>query len=131
MHTAFFLRGMLLWAGFVLLGAASGAVRAAWTQPALGPDAQYVHLVALTACVVLLTHRLLRRFDAAPALLWRMGVMWAALSVALHLGLGRLVFERPLAALVAEYDLTAGSLFPVFLLILAVTPRCAALLSRP
>lgn len=130
MKAALFLRAMLLWGGFVLFGAASGAVRTAFTGPSFGAAAIPLHTLALCLFVFVMTFRFVRKTaDAqAAALAWRIGVMWVMLSVAFQLGVGRFVLDAPLGVLLAEYDVSQGRLWPLYLLFLLCAPRLAAVL---
>lgn len=63
--------------------------------------------------------------ERQPSRLFALGVMWVALTVAFEIGLGRFVFGYPWPRLASDYDLTAGGLLPLGLLVMALSPWIA------
>jgi hypothetical protein len=114
--------------GWLLLLAvmfANGAVRAVVLQPRLGEE-RARQVASLTgAGLVILGARLLLRAspEASPARLWRVGAGWLAATVAFELVFGRFVSGMSWRALLADYDITRGRLWPLVLVSLAVAPR--------
>ena len=64
--------------------------------------------------------------ERQPARLLTIGALWVGLTVAFEMGLGRFVFGYPWARLASDYDLTAGGLLPLGLLVMALAPWIAA-----
>lgn len=76
--------------------------------------------IVLTGIVVWLFNRRWPLGSAREALL--IGLLWLAMTIAFEFGFGRFVAGHAWRQLFADYDLTAGRLWPLFLLWTAAMP---------
>ena len=114
--------------GWLLLFAvmfANGAARVVVLQPRLGEE-RARQLASLTGVgLVLLVGWLLVRAspEASAAQLWRVGAGWLAATVAFELVFGHFVSGLGWRALLADYDIVRGRLWPLVLISVGVAPR--------
>lgn len=128
----FWLRALLAWLGFAALAVACGALRVKLVEPLVGPAAGHV-LGTLAVCLLLflLIRRFVRRIvwrsgASGPARLSALGGFWAALTIAFEFGFGHYVAGHPWERLLADYDLFAGRIWVLVLVVLGLGPLLAS-----
>jgi hypothetical protein len=113
-------------AWLVLLAAmtANGFFRALVLQPAFGEHhARQVSSILGACLVVTFAGLFVRRLpDPASAPLVRTGILWGLLTLAFEFGFGHYVSGLAWDALLADYDLRAGRLWPLVLLATVAAP---------
>jgi hypothetical protein len=106
----------------VVLALLNATLRELLVAPAVGDyPAHVVSTLTLVAALAALVYVYLGRVpDHTTAERWAVGVLWAGLTVAFEFGFGRYVAGESWAALLGQYDVTAGMIWvlvPVFLLV--------------
>ncbi|WP_353118300.1 hypothetical protein [Nitratidesulfovibrio sp.] len=116
------------WCALCAAAIANGALREAWLAPRLGPGtAHVVSTLLLCAAVGLAALHYARRQGAAQGTrgMWTTGLFWAGLTVAFELLFGHYVAGHPWQRLLADYDITAGRVWVLVPVALALGPRLA------
>lgn len=118
------LKALAAWLAMLLLAIANGALRDFGYGPGMDPLAAH-QLSTLIAAMLfgLVIWCFVRRYPPASrraALL--LGVTWTSLTIAFEVVFFHFVGGRPWSALLADYDLHAGRLWPLLLLWVALAP---------
>ena len=117
-------KALLSWFLLLVLMFGNGVARVSVLQPRLGEDAaRQVASLAGLAIVLAFSFLFVRwqaRASRRPLLL--VGVVWLALTLAFELGFGRYVLGMGWRALLADYDLLHGRLWPLVLLATLLGP---------
>ena len=119
------MRWIVAWAPLVLVMIVNGVVREKWFRPRM-PELRAHQLSTLTGgllygAYVWLVFDWLRVASANAA--WGVGLSWFALTVVFEFGFGRYVAGHSWSRLLADYDLTAGRVWALLLVWIAVGPR--------
>lgn len=121
------------WLGLLALALVNGTLRATLLGPRLGEEnarrASTALLLAIITGYVSVLHR--RRPIPTSEQARSIGLAWAALTVTVEFGLGRRVARRSWSELLADYDVTAGRLWALVPLWIAVAPVTVRRLSAP
>jgi hypothetical protein len=124
MSSGLFVRAVAMW--LVLLAAmmGNGVFRVAILQPRLGESgARNWACLSGIAILVTLSGLFVRRLERPTRReLLAVGVVWAVLTVAFEFLFGHYVSGIPWTALLAEYDVRQGRLWPLVLLTTLVAP---------
>jgi hypothetical protein len=118
------LYGLGAWLVFMVTAIANGAFRVAILMPSLGE--QRAHLLStLILCIVLIVEiaTFLELFgDYSTGSLLALGAMWMLLTVAFEFGFGRYVAGQTWEALLANYNVARGRVWPAVPLVLLFAP---------
>jgi hypothetical protein len=114
---AFAAKAVAAWAALLAVMTANGFLRVFVLAPRLGDHAARQASSVLGACLVLAFAWAFVRLlpDPASAPLGRVGLLWGVLTLAFEFGFGHYVSGVGWDALLADYDLTAGRLWPLVL----------------
>ena len=117
-------RYVLAWIGMLVLAIANGALRQATFGTVL-PELRAHQLSTLLGSVLIGAFMwvVLRRWPPASrreAL--AIGLLWLALTVTFECFMGLVLLQRPLAQVLADYNIFGGRVWLLFLLWLAVAP---------
>jgi len=121
------LRAVFIWFGLLVLAILNGGFREAVLVPrmgrGLGQGASTVMLstLILTAGWVALPWIAPRTLQDA----WTIGVLWVTLTLAFEFLAGHFVFGKPWAELFADYNLLAGRIWIMVLIVTLMTPIVA------
>ena len=123
----FLIRAFLVW--FVMLGVefCHGALRSIFLSPLLGDNlARQLSVFTGSALFVLLAYLFIPwvRAEGTGSLL-AVGFLWLILTVAFELSFGHYVFGMSWDAVLAEFNLLEGKLFPIGLVLLTLSPIIA------
>jgi len=103
-----------------------GAVREKWLRSRFGElRAHQVGTLAAAVAVLLVALATVRWIGGPPL---RIGVLWLGLTVAFEFAMGRLLMRHPWKRLLADYNLRAGRLWSVLLIVILVAPWLATLI---
>ena len=122
------------WLALLVLMFANGVIRVGVLQPRLGEErARQVASLTGVALVLLVGWLFVRASpEASPARLWRVGAGWVAATLVFEFGFGRFVSGLSWRALVADYDVGHGRLWPLVLIGVGLAPRLwGAVRGRP
>lgn len=118
----------LFWCALCAAAIANGAARELWLVPHLGAAAAHVASTLLLCGVIWLAALLYARRKGATQSargMWATGLYWTALTVAFEFLFGHYVAGRPWQWLLADYDITAGRVWVLVPVALALGPRLA------
>ena len=118
------LRYFLAWFPMLVLAVANGTLRQA-TFAKIMPELRAHQLSTLIGALVIgafiwFVIRVWPPASNREALI--VGVMWLALTVAFEFFMGLVLAKRPLAQVLADYNVLAGRVWPFFLIWLALAP---------
>ncbi|MFA6240971.1 MAG: hypothetical protein WC655_08585 [Candidatus Hydrogenedentales bacterium] len=120
------------WFLLLVIAVASGGLRTAFLQPALG-ELRAHQAGTLIVCVVFAA--LIAWFTHATTLTPRqailVGVLWVAMTVAFETGMVRIWMGRPWGDVFADYNLLKGRIWPLVLLTVLAVPYIVASLWPP
>jgi hypothetical protein len=118
-------RAIAVWLLLLLIVVSLGAVREKWLRSRLGElRAHQVGTVAAALAVQLVTLGTVHWMSGPPL---GIGVLWVGLTVTFEIAMGRLLMKLPWRRLLADYNLRAGRLWSVFLLVILLAPWLARL----
>ncbi len=117
-------RAVAGWGVLLCLAIANGAVREGLLTPRWGPGVGHVvSTLALCVLIALATWWLLPWLRIASARqAWGTGALWLALTLAFEFLAGHYVGGKPWPVLWVDYDVSAGRLWPLVLVMTAVAP---------
>ena len=118
------LRYFLAWFPMLVLAVANGTLRQA-TFAKIMPELRAHQLSTLVGALVIgafiwFVIRVWPPASNREALI--VGVMWLALTVAFEFFMGLVLAKRPMAQVLADYNVLAGRVWPFFLIWLALAP---------
>lgn len=117
-------KALLMWLALLVAMMGNGAFRVLVLQPRLGEDlARQLACLTGIAIILALTAPFVRRLgNPASVQLLGVGFLWLLLTVAIELGFGRYVAGQSWEALLADYDVLRGRLWPFVLLATFLAP---------
>ena len=122
------LRALAVWLAILLLASVNGAVRAAWLIPRLGETVgRAVSTLVLSGVVFLvtwLTIGWIRPTSTSDAV--KISLLWLLLTLAFEFLVGHYVFRQPWPALLEDYDVSRGRIWPLVLVVILLSPLWAA-----
>lgn len=117
---------LVAWAGFAGLATLNGMARGLYAGRLGDARAHRVSTGTLLAALVPYALAVERRHPVpTPAAAAGIGATWAGLTAAFELGFGHYVARQPWSALLADYDLRRGRLWPLVLVATAAAPAAA------
>jgi hypothetical protein len=125
------LRAFVVW--MLMLGAAiaNGAVREAVIVPRLGSYAAHViSTLLLSVLIVAIATASLGWIAPAPADLLGVGVLWLMLTLGFEFIAGHYLFGNPWERLLEDYNVLAGRIWLLVLVVTALAPMLAARLRQ-
>jgi hypothetical protein len=127
------LRAAAVWLLLLVVAVAAGTARSALLEPRLGErTAHQVGTLAVVALFAAVIWSTVRWIDPGldRARLAALGIGWAAATIVFELGFGRWVGGHSWSRLLADYDLSAGRLWVLVLLTVALGPPLAGAIRR-
>lgn len=121
------LKSAAVWLAIVPCAILNGALREGVLCPILGETvARTVSGLLLMGIILLLSVLFIPRLHTQgdPVPVWRIGLLWVALTVAFETGLGT-AQGADLSALLRNYDMSHGNLWPLVILFTGCAPRLA------
>ena len=120
-------RAIAIWFGLLILAILNGAFREGMLVPRLGRGVGHaVSTVSLSALILGFGWMTLpwigpRTLQEA----WIVGALWTGLTLAFEFLGGRFIFGKPWAELLADYNLLAGRIWLMVLIVTLMTPIVA------
>ena len=120
-------RAVLIWFVLLALAIANGAVREALLNPRLGGGAGHALSTVMLSAVILLVGWMSVPWIGPRSIQdsWLIGITWVGLTVAFEFLGGHFLFGRPWALLFADYNLLAGRIWVMVLIVSLITPMLA------
>lgn len=125
-------RALAIWLLIVILESINGSVRRLWLIPLIGESQAGVLGFVLGACIIVGAAIACSRWlgvNHRGTLMW-VGILWAVLTFAFEVSLGRFAMNLSWEKILAEYDLTRGGLMSLGMIILILAPSIAFRLRR-
>jgi len=119
-----FRRAVLTWLLLLCAMFAAGAFRVTVVAPRLAPfGTEVVGAIVGIAVILALTRAFIRSLDRpSVATLAGIGALWLALTLAFEFGFFHYVAGKSWESLLAQYDVSAGHLWPFVLAAVALAP---------
>ena len=120
-------RSIIVWFGLLILAVGNGAVREAFFVPRVGSGAGHAISTVLLSMLILLAGWFAIPWigPASVQESWLIGITWVALTVAFEFLGGHFIFGRPWNLLLADYNILAGRIWVMVLVVSLVTPVVA------
>lgn len=121
------LKSAAVWLTIVPCAILNSALREGVLRPILGETAALtVSGLLLMGIILLLSGVFIPRLDTPdhPIPVWRIGLLWVALTVVFETGLG-IAQGADLSTLLRNYDMSRGNLWPLVVLFTGCAPRLA------
>jgi hypothetical protein len=117
-------RAAIVWFGIMLLAILNGAARDILFAPRMGdPGARALSCVTLSALIVAVTWVSLRWIGpVSSGDAWRTGAAWLVMTLAFEFIAGHYLFRTPWPLLLADYNLLAGRLWVLVLVVTLAAP---------
>ncbi len=123
-----YLRGLAVWLVIIFAESLHGALRTLLLEPYVGEfRARQLAVFTGAALILFISSRFVRWLRATTTLeLLLVGVMWLILTISFELALGRLMLHLSWERIGEDYNLLAGGLLPIGLLVLTFSPWLSA-----
>jgi hypothetical protein len=121
------IRAGLVWIEMLVLAIANGAARESLLVPRLGTTTAHVISTLVLSVLIFIAGSLAMPWIAPASLrdAWTIGVVWVLLTLAFEFLAGHFIFGRPWKVLLADYDLAAGRIWILVLIVTLITPVVA------
>lgn len=121
-------RSVIVWLAIVAAESLHGTLRRLFLEPAVGDfRARQIGVFTGAAIVFAIACVFVRRLRAENAKqLLAVGFIWLILTAGFEFGLGRFVLNYSWERLLSDYNLAAGGLMPLGLVVLTLSPLLAA-----
>ncbi|GET39314.1 conserved hypothetical membrane protein [Microseira wollei NIES-4236] len=122
-----FLRGIVIWLVLMFAEILHGTARTLWLAPYVGDfRARQISVFTGSILMLIIAIAFVRALHASRASqLLAIGLLWLLLTIAFEIGLGRFVFAYSWERIASEYNLLAGGLMPIGLVVLTLSPLIA------
>jgi hypothetical protein len=120
-------RSVIVWFGLLALAVANGAAREAFLTPRVGTGAGHGISTLLLSVGILAVGWFSIPWIAPGSVqdAWLIGIIWVLLTVAFEFLGGHFLFGRPWKLLLADYNILAGRIWVMVLVVSLVTPVVA------
>ena len=130
------IRAEAVWVAILVVAIINGAARDIVLAPLVGETAaRALSSVTLSAIILLVTWMSLAWIDPGSIRdAWTIGAIWLAMTLTFELIAGHYLFRTPWPVLVADYNVLAGRIWIVVLIVTLTAPALvyrAALTPRP
>ena len=121
------IRAGLVWIEMLVLAIANGAARESLLVPRLGTTTAHVISTLVLSVLIFIAGSLAMPWIAPASLrdAWTIGIVWVLLTLAFEFLAGHFIFGRPWKVLLADYDLAAGRIWILVLIVTLITPVVA------
>jgi hypothetical protein len=121
------IRSLDIWVFLMAAETIHGTLRALFLAPVIGDlPARQASVFIGSALIFAITFLLIRRFKSATTQqLLEVGLLWVILTVVFEFIVGKYLLQMQWDRLWSDYDLAAGGLMPIGLLIMALSPLLA------
>jgi hypothetical protein len=131
MKSSLLVRVVLTWVCFVPVAILNGAIREKWYRPMVGELRAHQISTALASgaffsWAFFMLRKQVTQLDRGRLLL--IGASWVSVTMLFEFGLGRYVNKTPWKGLFRDYNLRAGRVWPLFLLIELASPLLVKLI---
>lgn len=118
-------RLIMVWLALVVGAILNGTFRVAVLIPEFGDATAHIlsslMLSAIILVITYVTFPLLRITTAAAA--WRAGLIWLLLTLLFEFGFGHFIAGKPWSVLVEDYNVAAGRIWVLIVVVTASSPR--------
>lgn len=122
-----FLKGIGVWLIIIFAETLHGTARTLWLAPLIGDlPARQVSFFTGGVLILAIAALFVRWLDASHSQLLKIGALWAILTLAFEIGLGRLILGYSWERVLSDYNLSQGGLMAIGLVFLTFAPLIAA-----
>lgn len=117
-------RALAIWFVLLLVAVLNGAFREAVLTPRMGRGGAHALSTVMLSALILLVGWLSMPWILPRTLqdAWTVGALWVGLTIAFEFLAGHFVFGRPWNELLADYNLLAGRIWLMVLVVTLMTP---------
>lgn len=121
------LRSVVIWFGLLALAILNGGLREGVLVPRFGRGLAQALSTIMLSVLIFVAGWLSIRWIAPSTLqdAWVIGVLWVALTIAFEFLAGHFLFGKPWEELLADYNLFAGRIWVMVLVVTLITPIVA------
>lgn len=121
------LRSVLLWCVLLFLAILNGGFREAVLVPGLGRGVGYAMSTVMLSALIVLVGWMATPWIAPRSIqdAWIVGVVWLLLTLLFDFGAGHFLFRRSWTELMTGYNLLAGRIWLIVLVVTLLTPVLA------
>lgn len=121
-------RALVIWFGILILAGMNGALRDAWLIPSLGERGGYaVSTLLLSAIVLLVTWLSIDWIEPASTRdTVEIGALWVSMTLAFEFLAGHYLFGQSWERLLEDYNVRAGRIWVLALIVTACAPFVTA-----
>jgi hypothetical protein len=126
------IRSVAVWLVIIIAETVHGTTRVIFVEPAIG-EARARQIAVFSGMLIILaiTYIFIRKIGGvARSQLLAIGALWVVLTLGFEILLGRFALGFSWEQILAEYDLRTGSLMPVGLLFMLLSPLIADRMRR-
>ncbi|HEY9816544.1 MAG TPA: hypothetical protein V6D20_12215 [Candidatus Obscuribacterales bacterium] len=117
------LRSFVIWLVFILAESLNGIARSLWLVPSLGNSLAHRVSFAIGSLLILIIATVFVPWlRASRVQSLGIGLLWAGLTLAFEVGLGRWVLDYSWTQIWADYDVFQGALMPLGLGLMVLSP---------
>jgi hypothetical protein len=122
-----YLKGIVVWFAIMLAETLHGTARILWLAPLTGDlPARQISFFTGVFLILGIATLFVRWLHASQSQLLIIGTLWAILTLAFEVGLGRLILGYSWERVLSDYNLSQGGLMAIGLVILTCAPLIAA-----
>ncbi len=126
-----FLKGIGVWLVIILAETLHGTARTLWLTPLIGDfPARQVSFFTGVGLILAIATFFVRWLHASHSQVLKIGALWAILTLAFEIGLGRFILGYSWERVLSDYNLSQGGLMAIGLVILTFAPLIAEKLNR-
>jgi hypothetical protein len=117
-------RALAIWFVLLLVAVLNGAFREAVLTPRVGRGVAHALSTVMLSVLILIVGWLSMGWISPRTLqdAWTIGALWVGLTIAFEFLAGHFVFGRPWDELLADYNLLAGRIWLMVLVVTLMTP---------
>lgn len=121
-------RGLAVWVLMILAESAHGAFRRLLLEPLMGDlRARQVSVVTGSLLIIAITFVFVRWLKGSRVIDFVLvGVVWVALTAGFEIAIGRFAMDLSWESIASDYNIAAGGLMPLGLLVMLMAPLSLA-----
>ncbi|HPD58127.1 MAG TPA: hypothetical protein P5294_11340 [Smithellaceae bacterium] len=121
-------RALAIWVIMAVIAVANGFFRVSVLVPRVGEQVGHIISTIMLSCFIAALAWFCIRWlkPQTPAAAMLLGAFWVALTLAFEFGFGHFVAQKSWAELLNDYNLLRGRVWPLVLVVTAISPYIAA-----
>lgn len=121
-------RGLAVWVVIIVVESAHGAFRRLLLEPLIGDfRARQISVVTASLLIIAITFVFVRWLKGSRVIDFVLvGVLWVALTIGFEIAIGRFAMDLSWERVASDYNIAAGGLMPLGLLVMLMAPLSLA-----